>query len=463
MRCRTRLSVEALEDRLTPSLTYYASYTPDQFLEITQGPWGSSDSTDFNSDGWLDRFEIPFISDLGATGVVYLNRGDGTFYYWQSFSVGLNPQGDWTGDFNGDGGPDLFVGEDPEFGGLIEVFLNDGIWPNSPQLSIDGATVNEGNQGLVEAVFAVTLENGPDEPVTVQYATIDGNASADSDYQATSGTLRFEPGETTKTITVLVNGDRMAEGNENFFVLLSNATGAVIVDDYGSGDILDDEPTVSIGDVTVTECNIGTVNTTFTLTLSSAAEFDVTVHYDTANKTALSGSDYVGTSGDVVIPPGQTSATFTVAVMGDRLPESTETFFVNLSGASNASIMDCQGSGTILDDEPCISISDVAKREGRKNTTSFVFTVTLSAAYDEPVTVSFRSVDGTATTSDGDYIAKTGILTFAPGETTKTITIEVKGDSKRESDETFYLDLFGNSSNSLLVDSRGIGSILNDD
>jgi len=93
----------------------------------------------------------------------------------------------------------------------------------------------------------------------------------------------------------------------------------------------------------------------------------------------------------------------------------------------------------------------------------FTFTVTLSAAYDQAVTMSFRTVDGTATTGDNDYVARTGTLTFAPGETTKTITIEVKGDSKKEANETFYLDLFGNSSNSLVPKSRGIGTILNDD
>jgi hypothetical protein len=77
--------------------------------------------------------------------------------------------------------------------------------------------------------------------------------------------------------------------------------------------------------------------------------------------------------------------------------------------------------------------------------------------------MSYRTVNGTATTSDSDYVAKTGTLTFAPGETTKTITIEVKGDNKREGNETFYLDLFGNSSNSSITKNRGIGTILNDD
>ena len=137
---------------------------------------------------------------------------------------------------------------------------------------------------------------------------------------------------------------------------------------------------------------------------------------------------------------------------------------MNLSSPTNASVADGQGAGTIADDEPRISISDVTKLEGKKNqTTQFTFTVTLSAAYDQPVTMSFRTTDGTARTGDGDYIAKTGTITFAPGETTKTITIVVNGDGKREADEYFYLDLFGNSSDSLFTKSRGTGTILNDD
>ena len=79
------------------------------------------------------------------------------------------------------------------------------------------------------------------------------------------------------------------------------------------------------------------------------------------------------------------------------------------------------------------------------------------------MTLSFRTVNGTATTSNGDYVAKTGTLTFAPGETTKTITIEVKGDNKRDANETFRLELFGASSSALLLDAFGLGLILNDD
>jgi hypothetical protein len=166
----------------------------------------------------------------------------------------------------------------------------------------------------------------------------------------------------------------------------------------------------------------------------------------------------------LTIPAGQTSGTITVQGIGDRLAEPNETFFVNLSNPNYGVIADGQGVGTIVDDEPRISISDVSKAEGRKNhTTSFTFTITLSAPYDQPVTVSYQTVNGTATTGDDDYVAKSGTITFKPGETTKTITINVKGDSKREANETFYVDLFGNSSNSLFTKNRGTGTILNDD
>jgi hypothetical protein len=79
------------------------------------------------------------------------------------------------------------------------------------------------------------------------------------------------------------------------------------------------------------------------------------------------------------------------------------------------------------------------------------------------VTVSFRTVNGPATTSNSDHVARTGMLTINPGETMKTITIEVKGDSKRESHQTFCLDLFDNSINPLFTKNRGSGTILNDD
>jgi probable HAF family extracellular repeat protein len=223
-------------------------------------------------------------------------------------------------------------------------------------------------------------------------------------------------------------------------------------------------PFVTIDDVTITEGNSGTRTASFTVTLSASSSQPVTVAYATADATATAGSDYQAASGTLTFAPREISKAVTVVVKGDRLAEPDETFVVHLSGATHGFITDGQGVGTIADDEPRISISDVTNYEGKKGkTTLFTFTVTLSAAYDQAVTMSFRTADGTATTRDQDYVGKSGTLTFAPGETTKTITIEVKGDSKKEADETFCLDLFGLSSNALFAKGRGIGTILNDD
>jgi hypothetical protein len=142
---------------------------------------------------------------------------------------------------------------------------------------------------------------------------------------------------------------------------------------------------------------------------------------------------------------------------GDSRPDAAAANVVS----SSVAILLNDGNWTVP--PPRISISDVTKAEGKnKNSTSFTFTVSLSAPYNQPVTVSYRTVNGTATASS-DYTSKTGTITFAPGQTTQTITIQVKGDNKRESNETFYLDLFGLSSNALFTKNRGIGTILNDD
>jgi probable HAF family extracellular repeat protein len=223
-------------------------------------------------------------------------------------------------------------------------------------------------------------------------------------------------------------------------------------------------PSLTIDNVSVQEGNSGTATAVFTVTLSPASSETVVVEYATTDGNAQAGSDYSASSGVLTFAPGESIKTIPMTLHSDRLAELTESFFVNLSGATNATIADGQGVGTIMDDEPRISISDVSQSEGRKGrTTLFTFTVTLSAAYDEPVTMSYQTVNATATTSDNDYVTKSGTLTFAPGETTKTITIEVKGDNKKEASETFYLDLFGLSGNAQFTKNRGIGTILNDD
>lgn len=222
--------------------------------------------------------------------------------------------------------------------------------------------------------------------------------------------------------------------------------------------------TLAVSGVTVTEGNAGTMTAVFTVTRSGPTDQITTVAFSTANGTASAASDYVAASGTVTFNLGETSQTITVAVNGDTLNEANESFFVNLSNPVNAFVADGQGVGTILNDDPVpsITINDVAQVEGNAGITYFVFTVSLSAASGQTVMVNFATANGTATVSSNDYLATSGTLTFAPGETTKTILVAVKGDTKKEANETFFLNLSG-ALNALIADAQGLGTILNDD
>src|SRR5262245_15963232 len=334
--------------------------------------------------------------------------------------------------------------------------------PGTPSISIaDAPALTEGNAGTTLAVFTVTLSNPSSDSVTVAYATADSGATAGSDYQAVFGTLTFAPNETSKTISGPVNGDRLAEPDEMFVVNLSSPTNAWIAGGQGLATILDDEPRITISDRTVTEGNTGSVSATFTVTLSHVYDEDVVVPYTTANGSATAGSDYMAASASVIIPAGLTSNTFTVMVIGDRVSEATETYYVNLGSPANAAIVDAQGVGTVLDDEPRVSINDVTTKEGNSGLTAFAFTVSLSVAYDVPVTVDYATADGTAT-AGSDYQAASETLTFAPGETSKTITVLVNGDRVAEPNETFLVNL-SNPNYGGIADGQGQGIIVDDE
>jgi hypothetical protein len=224
-------------------------------------------------------------------------------------------------------------------------------------------------------------------------------------------------------------------------------------------------PALTVNDVAITEGNSGTVDAVFTVSLSGPSSVPVTVIWRTANGTALA-SDYVGVAGSTLtFAPGETSKTIAIPVIGDSVDEANETFFVNLESATNATRSDAQGVGTIIDDDaslPAIRISDAAAAEGHLGARRFVFTATLSAPSSEPVTVAFATANGTATLANRDYRAASGVLTFAPGETSKTIVVFVVGDRRLEANETFFVNL-SSATNATVADSQGRGTIRNDD
>ena len=228
-------------------------------------------------------------------------------------------------------------------------------------------------------------------------------------------------------------------------------------------------PTLSIGDVTVDE-TAGTAS--FAVTLSGSTDGPVTVDYSTSDGTAKAGSDYAAAGGTLTFLPGETTQQVTITIHDDGVSEAAESFAIRLANATGGAIIaDGQAEGTILDNDAALAIGDVSIREGNPpkgkkgsapRLTSFSFTVTLSSALATPVNVQYETRNGTALVSNNDYQSASGSLTFAPGETTKTVMVNVVADTTAEGNETFVVVLTS-SSGAALADDTGAGTILDDD
>ena len=342
---------------------------------------------------------------------------------------------------------------------------------DAPSLSIDSPRVDEGDSGSVSLEFTVSLGAASGRQVTVGYADAGtGTATSGTDYTAISaGTLTFAAGETSRTVTVLVTGDTTDEPDETVVVSLSGAVNAAISTASGTGTITDDdgEPSLSIDSPSVGEGDSGTVSLEFTVSLGAASGRQVTVGYaDAGTGTATSGTDYTAISaGTLTFAAGETSRTVTVLVTGDTTDEPDETVVVSLSGSVNAAISTASGTGTITDDdgEPSLSIDSPRVDEGDSGTVSLEFTVSLGAASGRQVTVGYADAGTGTATSGTDYTALgSGTLTFAAGETAKTLTVSVTGDTTDEPDETVVVSLSG-SVNAAISTASGTGTITDDD
>ena len=220
---------------------------------------------------------------------------------------------------------------------------NNASFPVAARLSIDDASVLEGNGGTTNAVFSVHLQPANATlTATTHYLAFGITATAGTDFSPTEGTLTFLAGETLKTIAVPVIGDTLSEGNELFTVQLSDPVNAAIDRDLAVGTIVDDDqggppaPVATIPSISAAEGNSGTTNATFSVQLSFASTLVCRVRWQTQDVTATAGSDYADSHGEVVFQPGEISKSFTVPILGDTTFEPDETFNVVITGVDNA-------------------------------------------------------------------------------------------------------------------------------
>ena len=340
---------------------------------------------------------------------------------------------------------------------------------DAPSLSIADASVAEGNAGTSATLtFTVTLDPAATLPVTVDWRTADGTATAGTDYTAGNGTLTFESGDATKTVAVTVMGDDADEPNETLTVTLSNESGATLADAAATGTITDDDGppavTLVLTPASISE-NGGKSTVTATLNRSSSAATTVTVSA-TPVSPALAGDYTLSTNTTLTIAAGQTASTgvVTITAVDNSVDAADKTVTVSAT-ATNAQGVTAPQDATLTitdDDAPSLSIADASVTEGNAGTSAtLTFTVTLDPAATLPVTVDWQTADGTAEAGT-DYTAGNGTLTFESGDATKTVAVTVMGDDADEPNETLTVTL-SNESGATLADAAATGTITDDD
>ena len=220
---------------------------------------------------------------------------------------------------------------------------------------------------------------------------------------------------------------------------------------------------VAVSDASCTEGDAGTTPCTFSVTLDSAVGEDVEVAYDVVGGTAQPGYDYNATSGTAVIPAGSVSVPLTVGVLGDTLDEDDETFVVRLTSAPKATIVDGQGVGTIVDDDPTpsLSITGATVTEPNSGTLTMNIPVPLSAPSGRSVSFRATTADGTATAGN-DYEAKSDVVVIPAGQAGGWVSVPILGDRIAEPTEEFSVELT-EPVNATLAGSLATGTILDDD
>lgn len=423
---------------------------------------------DFNGDNHPD-----LAAATGLDGLAVLtNKGNGEFNAPVYFAVGSTLSHLAVADFNNDGKDDALLSQ---LGGNSVGLALNNFTTSQPCLNVNDVTVTETDSGSINAVFTVTLSAASAQTVKVNYFTIALGSGPNAppatkgvDFENVPGTLTFSPGTMTQTINIPIKGDVIDEFDQIFNVVLTTPVNAVISDGKGLGTITDNDapPAITINDVAVAE---GTGSQTqssanFTVSLNAPSEKPITVQYALEAGTATSAVDYFNVSGTVELLAGTTSKTISVPMIHDNTFEPDETFFVNLSNATNATITDGQGQGTITNDDaqPAITIATSFRTEGASGTSgNATFEVKLSNPSHQTITVAFGTANGTAT-AGSDYVATSGTVTFNPGETTKSIAVEVLGDNVDEISETYFVNL-STPTNATIATAQGVGTILDDD
>ena len=367
------------------------------------------------------------------------------------------------------------------------------------------ADEGDGGEGDARTVdITVYLTEASTSTVTVHYATADGTALAGQDYVAQSGTLTFAAGVTQQTIRVAVIGDTAVESDESFTIILSNASeGASILDGTATGVIRNDDVTPAALSIAATsadkaEGQSGSTSFTFTVTRTGDLSGGASASWAVGGE-GVNGADFTGgelPSGVVNFAAGESSKVVTVEVAGDTAVEANESFSVTLSNPSTGAVIGtASATGVIRNDDTSLAIAATSadKAEGDIGATPFTFTVTRSGDLSGTSSVHWAVSGDAVTDSDfiptedllpeADYLSfiasiagvffpdfslfgglmPAGDVSFAAGESAKTITVWGLGETLVEGDQNFTVTLSGASAGTLIEGATAEGTLREDD
>ena len=347
-------------------------------------------------------------------------------------------------------------------------------------ISATGAVKPEGDAGTTAFTFTVTRSGDVSGTTDVAYAVTGSGADAadatDFGGALPSGTVSFAAGETSKVLTIDVSGDADMEADEGFTVTLSNPSGGALITTASAQGTIENDDTelaISATDAVKPEGDAGTTAFTFTVTRSGdvSGTTDVAYAVTGSGADAADATDFGGAlpSGTVSLAAGETSKVLTIDVSGDADMEADEGFTVTLSNPSDgALITTASAAGTIENDdtELAISATDAVKPEGDAGTTAFTFTITRSGDVSGTTDVAYAvtgSGGDAADTTDFGGALPSGTVSFAAGETSKVVTIDVSGDADMEADEGFTVTLSNPSDGAVITTASAQGTIENDD
>ena len=338
----------------------------------------------------------------------------------------------------------------------VGTIVNDDVTPLSNGVTVSPIAGASGTSFLYSLVV-------PAGKTSVTFTTSSGTGDADlyvsRDTIPTTSVNGWASEGNTTAENIQINSPTAG----TYYVLVyayATISGVNLVGTYVPGD----NPSISIGDVSLSEGNAGTKLFTFPITLSTTSGSPVTYDIASSNGTAVAGVDYVANSAvGQSIAAGQTSANFTVSVNGDTSVEDNETFTVNLNNVSGASVADGQGQGRINnDDAASLSIGDISIAEGNSGTSTATFIVRLNTPQPNPVTYDIATSNGSAS-SASDYVARNVVGRYLDaGRTTQVFEVSINGDATAEANETFNVTI-SNVSGAVLADGAAVATITNDD